>query len=80
MRDSVLAPAKERLSKAGIKAIRLAIESGDPAQAIVRFAEVKKADFIVMGSRGLSDLGGLVYGSVSHKVGHLAPCTCVTVH
>ncbi len=76
VRDRVLAPIKERLSKAGIKAIRFVVESGDPAHVIVRFAEVKKADFSVMGSRGLSDLGGLVFGSVPHKVSHLAPCTC----
>jgi nucleotide-binding universal stress UspA family protein len=33
-----------------------------------------------MGSRGLSKLKGLFLGSVSHKVFHLAPCSCVTVH
>ncbi len=30
-------------------------------------------------SRGLSDLRGLVPGSVSHKVNALAGCTCITV-
>jgi len=37
------------------------------------------SDMIVMGSRGLSDLAGLLVGSVSHKVTNMAPCTCITV-
>jgi nucleotide-binding universal stress UspA family protein len=34
---------------------------------------------IVLGSRGLSDIQGLMFGSTSHKVTHLASCSCVTV-
>ena len=34
---------------------------------------------IFLGSRGLDDMVGLMMGSVSHKVMHLAPCTCVAV-
>ncbi|MFQ5953933.1 MAG: universal stress protein [Kiloniellales bacterium] len=52
---------------------------GDPAKRILEYAEDQKANLIVMGSRGVSDLRGLLMGSVSHKVSHLAPCSCVTV-
>ena len=55
------------------------VVGGRPADTIVAAAERDKADMIVMGSRGFSDLKGLLLGSVSHKVSHLAPCTCVTV-
>ena len=34
---------------------------------------------VVMGSRGLGNLEGLVLGSVSHKVAASAPCNVVTV-
>ena len=41
---------------------------GDPGHMIADFANEHAADLIVMGCRGLSDLKGLLLGSVSHKV------------
>lgn len=52
---------------------------GPPAKAIVKEAEKLGVDAIVMGSSGLSDLQGLVIGSVSHKVMHTAPCRVILV-
>jgi nucleotide-binding universal stress UspA family protein len=46
---------------------------------ILDYAEREDANLIVMGSRGLGDLKGLLVGSVSHKVSHMASCTVVTV-
>jgi nucleotide-binding universal stress UspA family protein len=56
------------------------LRGGDPAEEIVKSAEEHSSDCIVIGSRGLGDFGGLLLGSVSHKVNHSAPCTCITVH
>lgn len=53
------------------------IEAGDPARRITDYAAAHDIDLIVMGNRGLSDLGGLLLGSVSHKVAHLAHCPCL---
>jgi nucleotide-binding universal stress UspA family protein len=55
------------------------IEAGLPAHHILKSAAGHDVDMIVMGSRGLSDIAGLVLGSVSHKVTHMAECTCVTI-
>jgi nucleotide-binding universal stress UspA family protein len=63
----------------GLKGTKTTLVYGDPASEILVQAEAVKADMIVMGSRGLSNLKGLLVGSVSHKVMHLAKCTCVTV-
>ena len=52
---------------------------GDPVKEILRHAEEDAANLIVMGSRGLGDLQGLLMGSVSHKVSQLSPCSCITV-
>ncbi len=70
----------EKARAEGMSAVETVSEVGDPAAAIIDFAKKKNVDLIVIGSRGLSDLRGLLQGSVSHKVAHLAPCTCVTVH
>jgi nucleotide-binding universal stress UspA family protein len=46
---------------------------GHAAKHIVDTAQGKGCDLIVMGSRGLSDIAGLMLGSVTHKVLQLAP-------
>jgi nucleotide-binding universal stress UspA family protein len=73
--DKAEAIAKEH----GARKIDRVIEEGDPADIILDTAYDRKADLIVMGTRGLSDLRGLFVGSVSHKVSHLADCTCISV-
>jgi len=55
------------------------VRQGRPAELIVDHAEQVSADAIVMGSRGVSDVRGMVFGSVSHKVSHTAGCTVITV-
>ena len=55
------------------------VAHGDPADQIVRAAERRRADLIVMGRRGHGDLKGPLLGSVSHKVCQLAATACLTV-
>ena len=71
--------ARKAAADKGVADIGTRMVSGDAADRIVAAAEKEGADMIVMGSRGFGDLKGLLVGSVSHKVSHLAPCTCVTV-
>jgi len=51
-----------------------------PAMAIVTAAADLNVDAIVLGSRGLGSLKGLIIGSVSNKVLHSAKCRVVLVH
>ncbi len=54
--------------------------SADPdAEAILAAAKTHRADLVVMGSRGLGTLKGLLLGSVSQKVSHLASCPVLLV-
>ncbi|TLF49546.1 universal stress protein [Halomonas urmiana] len=55
------------------------VRQGRPAECINEAAESLGVDAIIMGSRGVSDMRGMVFGSVSHKVSHTAGCTVITV-
>ena len=63
----------------GVTRVTTAVESGDPASAIVRRAQESKADLVMLGSRGLSNIKGLLIGSVSNKVVSMAERSVVTV-
>lgn len=52
---------------------------GPAADAILSAAAIRNCDLIVMGSRGLGSLKGMVFGSVSTKVSHYAPCPVMVV-
>lgn len=75
----VLNVAIDIARQTGAKVEKSELDAGPPARRILDHAQKNSIDTIVMGSRGLSDLSGLLLGSVSHKVSHLAECTCITV-
>ena len=75
MLDDALRLAHER----GASGWETKLESGDPASQIAEAAQDGGVDLIVMGRRGLGDLGGLLLGSVSHKVAQAVDCSCLTV-
>lgn len=53
--------------------------SGDPAEEIIRLANIHKADLIVIGSRGLTGMNRIVQGSVSSQVVEEGPCSVLVV-
>jgi len=71
--------ARRLATNRGCERVQADLADGPPARRILERAGDIGADMIVMGSRGLGDFAGLLVGSVSHKVSHLAECTCVTV-
>ena len=52
---------------------------GSAAQVIIEVAATRASDLIVMGSRGLGTLAGLLLGSTSQKVVAHAPCPVLIV-
>lgn len=77
--QGMMEQTKEKLGLAHVRTQNI-VRMGSPADVILEEAKRLGVDAIVMGSRGLSDLEGLLVGSVSHKVLHAARCTVITVH
>jgi nucleotide-binding universal stress UspA family protein len=71
---TLVAGAVKTARQAGIAAKGEVFEvgAGHVAKGIIETAAANEIDLIVMGSRGLSDVQGLLLGSVTHKVIQLA--------
>lgn len=69
--DKVLEMAQERLADYKYP-VELCLEVGHPSERIIALAKKKKADAIVLGSRGLSGIAEFFLGSVSSKVSQYA--------
>lgn len=77
--SEVAAAAKSQLLEAGVDKAEAYAKRGQPARAIVEFAEQRECDLIVLGARGNGDTGGFLMGSVSHKVTGLSKVCCLVV-
>ncbi|MGL1863267.1 MAG: universal stress protein [Pseudodesulfovibrio sp.] len=67
--EAVIELYRDKLTNAKIEFTELII-GGDVAEVVANVAVVEKCDLIVIGSKGKSDLTGLILGSVTHKVLH----------
>ncbi len=66
-RKEALKPIEEMLKEAALS-YEIHFKHGDPGPTIVKFANERNYDCVVLGSRGLNPLQTMVLGSVSHKV------------
>ena len=87
--DNAVIAASEQMGKSTIKrmidklktnvVIRTVVLFGNPAARIVEYSMNNNFDMVVMGNRGLSDIKGMMMGSVSRKVRKLVECTFVSI-
>ncbi|MGE4551478.1 MAG: universal stress protein [Desulfovibrionaceae bacterium] len=73
-----LSPYREMMAKAGVAFDEMILE-GPTAEAIADAAQRREADLIVMGSKGRSNLGGLIFGSNAHTLLHISPCPVMAI-
>ncbi len=76
--EAVLARARERIKGCALD-ITTELREAPDAEAILEEADAHHCDLIVMGTRGLGRLAGLLLGSVSQKVVQHAKCPVLLV-
>ncbi len=77
--EGLVHSAKMTARGKGVAKVDTIVEIGKPAECILEAARRERADAIVMGSHGYSDLKGIFVGSVSHQVAHQADCACIAI-
>ena len=87
--DSAIPSVSEDIGKSTIKrminplktkvVIKPVVLFGNPADQIVEYSMDNSFDMVVMGNRGLSDIKGIMMGSVSRKVRRLVECAFVSI-
>jgi len=75
----ILSDAQSRAEKKGAGKVKSSLERGDPATAILRYGKRRKVDLIVIGTRGLGQVKGMLMGSVSRKVTNLSDISCLII-
>lgn len=75
--DRVMEQAQALLGE--LSRVETEVLEGPAAEAILRVAQVRQVDLIVMGTRGLGQLSGLLLGSQSQKVVTHAQCPVLLV-
>jgi len=77
--NKLLDEATKLAANAGQKIAGTHIETGDPADQVVRYASDRGCDLIITGRRGLGAVGALLQGSTTQRINHLAECACLSV-
>lgn len=77
--DHIAGDAAENARSIGVSSVDMRVEPGDYAETILAVADEIGADMIVVGSRGLGRLRGMLVGSVSQKVVQHAHCSVMVV-
>lgn len=77
-RQRKIAPVEQALRAAQVP-FQTTILKGEPGPEIVRYANEKQVDLVVIGSRGLNRFQEMVLGSVSHKVMKRVQCPALVV-
>lgn len=76
--EETITPYRDRLVGANVDFKDL-IVGGPAGETIADVVKAEECDLVVIGSKGKSDLAGLILGSVTHKVLHLVDCPVLVV-
>ncbi len=78
--EDVLRDAADRARTNGLADVETVAVEGDPVDELVRVADQRGVDLVVVGNRGLNSLAGRLLGSVPADISHRASCDVLIVH
>ncbi len=78
--EDVLRDAADRARTAGLADVETVAVEGDPVKELLRVADERGVDLVVVGNRGLNSLAGRLLGSVPADISHRASCDVLIVH
>lgn len=80
MLDDIRATAAEFVARnLGGRTVRTLVEEGEVPECVVQAAKREAADYLVIGTEGLSPLRELIVGSTSHEILRRAPCPVLVI-
>lgn len=76
--EKLINPFSQRLKEAEVDFAERLLE--EPAGSVISdVAKIEKCELIIMGSRGLTNLKGLILGSVTNRVLHTSACSVLVI-
>ena len=78
--EDVLRDAADRARSSGLTDVETVAVEGDPVDELVRVADQRGVDLVVVGNRGLNSLAGRLLGSVPANISQRASCDVLIVH
>jgi nucleotide-binding universal stress UspA family protein len=76
--DRILEKAEKIILPSGVKYEKV-VEFGQPANAIIEYADKEKIDVIIVGSRGLTGIKRFLLGSVASRLVTYAHCNVMVI-
>ncbi|NLZ17937.1 MAG: universal stress protein [Desulfobulbaceae bacterium] len=78
--DAFVAEHKQHCLNAGVTNVSSKVLAGDVGEEVVKYADQKNIQLIVMGTHGYKGLERIMFGSVAEKVVKTAPCAVLTIN
>jgi nucleotide-binding universal stress UspA family protein len=77
--NQILEAGEKLAIEAGTTQVKKSLGRGDPATVIADYAGRHQIDLVVMGTRGLGSVSGVLMGSVSRKATNICSANCLIV-